>query len=135
MIIFNHCNFLKNLILNFRRDYIIRKSDAFILLFDVTSKTSFDSIEGYYKEIVDVKREEYAPIVLIGTKSDLTQKRQVNESDCLVLAEKLNVQYLETSSLNGSNIEEAFKKLVDLIQKKPPKINVPIASQNCCYLS
>ena len=55
------------------------------------------------------------PIVLIGNKSDLIDRRQVSYKQAIGLARQLNIPYIETSALNGSNIEQAFEILVKRI--------------------
>jgi len=54
------------------------------------------------------------PIVIIGNKSDLVDKRVIEYQDGIKLATELStkgitrISYMETSALTGENIEDAF---------------------------
>jgi small GTP-binding protein len=77
-----------------------------LIVFDLTDKQSFLKVKDWYNEAVQFcgNVNKY----LIGNKSDLTDKRQVTFEEGLALAEELKCPYLETSALNGSNVEDAF---------------------------
>ena len=57
-------------------------------------------------------------MVLVGNKSDLADKRQVNTEEGQELAEKYGMQFYETSAKSGENVEEIFFKSADEIAKK-----------------
>ena len=50
--------------------------------------------------------------VLVGTKKDLEDKRQVNYHDAEALAESWGVPYVEASSKTGDNVPEVFQTLL-----------------------
>ena len=50
-------------------------------------------------------------IVLVGNKSDLNDKRQVRTDEGEKLAKSMNLMNIETSSKDGSNVEELFKMI------------------------
>jgi len=55
-------------------------------------------------------------IFLIGNKNDLTDDRQVSYEDALNFMHKNNLDYFEeTSAKEGYNVEEIFKKAVNLL--------------------
>lgn len=58
-----------------------------ILVFDITKKSSFDSVD---KWIVDLKTngDEHICIILVGNKSDLEEYRQVNQEQAMNKAEQ-----------------------------------------------
>ena len=51
-------------------------------------------------------------LILVGNKSDLKDKRQVNTEDAENKAKEMNVAYLETLSLNCDNVYKAFDTLI-----------------------
>lgn len=54
---------------------------------------------------------EGIPIVLAGTKSDLTKKRMVDGKEAMATAEKHHLKFVETSSKTGDNVEDVFATL------------------------
>ena len=66
-------------------------------------------------------------MILIGNKSDLSDRRQVKMDEAMKYAEAnckyilinivLEIAYIETSALNASNVDKAFKNLVTEIYK------------------
>jgi len=66
-------------------------------------------------------------VLLVGNKCDLTSQRQVYTEESQKLAQNNKLLYIETSALDGSNINEAFKILVKEIysSKKKKEANKP----------
>ncbi len=90
----------------------VRKSyaanaEAGILVFDVTRKDTFDNIDLWRDETINVTKN--ISLILVGNKIDLD--RQVSTEDGEELAEKLGLTYIETSAKTGENIDEAFRTL------------------------
>ena len=56
--------------------------------------------------------------LLVGNKSDLINDRQVSVEEAGNFAQEHNMAHIETSALDGSNVDEAFKLIVDEIHKK-----------------
>ncbi|MCL7044966.1 hypothetical protein MKW94_011927 [Papaver nudicaule] len=54
-------------------------------------------------------------IVLVGNKSDLVDKREVDEEEGRDLAEKEGLCFMETSALENVNVEEAYLEMVTKI--------------------
>jgi len=95
-----------------------RNSECCILVFDLTEQKSFESIETYRKEFLDMlnpSEPETFPFILLGNKSDLEIERKVQESEINKYCEsKLNMPYFETSAKDNINVEAAFEKLSEL---------------------
>ena len=91
-----------------------------LLVYDMTRFRSFENIENKWYDDFKNHIKSDVPYILIGNKSDLDDERVVNKDNALELASKLNaIEFLETSAKNGSNVEEAFLKLVrKIIQKR-----------------
>lgn len=53
-----------------------------------------------------------AIVYLIGHKSDLSETRQVSVEEGMELAERLEIVYLEASSLDDVNIKDAYLALI-----------------------
>ena len=54
-------------------------------------------------------------VVLIGNKSDLGERRVVNETSAQQLAESLGIKYFETSAKTGDNVNESVDALLEQV--------------------
>ena len=86
---------------------------AFIV-YDITRKGTFDNIE---KWITDLKTngDQNIAIVIIGNKSDLDDKREITKEEGLKKSEEFKTAFMETSALNGDNIDKAFEEIIQQI--------------------
>ena len=57
-------------------------------------------------------------MVLVGNKSDLADRRQVNTEEGQELADKYGMQFYETSAKTGDNVESIFLNSADEIARK-----------------
>ncbi|XP_077195949.1 ras-related protein Rab-19 isoform X2 [Paroedura picta] len=85
-----------------------RSAHGAILAYDMTKRSTFESIPHWIHEI-----EKYGAanlvMMLIGNKSDETEKRQVLFEDACTLAEKHGLlAVLETSAKEAQNVDEVF---------------------------
>ena len=90
----------------------IKNADGIILMYDITSQTSFDSITEWMDNIRKAKAEGF-PIVLVGNKCDLEEKREISKEEGEDLAKKYGLSFYETSNKNNINIEESCLDLVN----------------------
>jgi GTPase SAR1 family protein len=73
-------------------------------------RESFENIESWYKESKQNVSAETI-FVLVGSKNDLVDQRQVEFQEGMDLQGKLKLDlFFETSSKSGENIEEIFSK-------------------------
>ena len=94
----------------FRKIYYTGAEAAFIV-YDLTNRQSFDNIKVWYQELMDFTEENDLPVVLVANKLDLLD-RDVSREEGLELANSMSqkgLSYIETSALNGENVEDAFK--------------------------
>ncbi len=97
----------------FRKVYYSGAQATFIV-FDLTNRESFGNIQSWYDELKLFTPGEDIPIVIVGNKTDLVEDRKVFYQEGAKLAnnlskrEKIKISYIETSALNGSNVEDAF---------------------------
>ena len=127
------------------RDQYIRSGDGYIIVFSITSVTSFlevNAIKNQLNMVLDVDNNTLIPIILVGNKCDLEEYRQVQSSDAQRLAEEWRVKYFETSAKNKTNINRIFEELVYLIEANN-QTNIQNTSNqnehshynhNCCVL-
>ena len=88
-----------------------------LLIFDLTRRSTFDSIDKWIPDL-KTKGDENMVIVLIGNKNDLKEQRQVSTEEGEKKAKLFKLAYMETSALDGNNIENAFNELINTVYKK-----------------
>jgi Ras-related protein Rab-6A len=88
------------------------------LIYDITSKDSFESIPKWFSDILNVKNDE-AIFALVGNKIDLNDKRVVSFEEGKKLANEKNIIFEEVSAKDGQNFNELFtNKLFNELYKK-----------------
>jgi Ras-related protein Rab-6A len=63
-------------------------------MYDITNKKSFDSISRWISDIYKIKDRDF-PLILIGNKCDLKDKREVSEEEGFEKAEKYKTTFLK----------------------------------------
>ena len=79
-----------------------------LLVFDLSNRNSFTDLDGWLNDLHSLSN---AYVLLIGNKSDLDMERQVSDEEIKEYASRNNLEYIETSAYNGSNVQEAFERL------------------------
>ncbi|KAL2816317.1 P-loop containing nucleoside triphosphate hydrolase protein [Aspergillus granulosus] len=111
------------------------KSDAFLLVYDITSESSLSALD-YFMDMIDMETDQRvednlrlmkqlgdsargvevgmaAPVrIVAGNKCDLKDNRVISARDGLEYARKHNSGFMETSAREMVNIEETFALLV-----------------------
>eukprot|EP00732_Lithocolla_globosa_P005649 Lithocolla_globosa_v1_NODE_5978_length_1154_cov_2016.246588.p2 type:complete len:196 gc:universal NODE_5978_length_1154_cov_2016.246588:15-602(+) len=100
------------------REQYMRTGEGFLLVYSITSKSSFDEIYTFKQQILRVKDQDEFPMVLVGNKCDLVKDRQVETNEALDFKNKNQIfEFLEASAKNKNNVDEAFFALVRGIRK------------------
>ncbi|XP_052780941.1 ras-related protein Rab-43-like [Mya arenaria] len=95
-----------------------RSANGVIMAYDITKKTSFDSLPRW---LDDVKRYAGQSIVqiLIGNKRDQESMRDVNYSEANSFCQHHNmIAHLETSAKENVNVDETFMKLAKELMRR-----------------
>ena len=82
--------------------------------------TSFENIDKWIDELKTNGSEDIT-IILVGNKSDLSDKREVKTEEVERKSKQYKIAFCETSALNGNNIEKAFDLLIKEITKNVEK--------------
>ncbi|OMJ30342.1 Ras-like protein 2 [Smittium culicis] len=90
----------------------IKYGQGFLIVFSVTSKSSFEEAKKFYDQIISSKHKKTFPIVLVGNKTDLKKDRVVQNSAAASLAKSWRVPYFETSAKDRINVDQCFYGLV-----------------------
>ncbi|CAF0723909.1 unnamed protein product [Didymodactylos carnosus] len=97
-----------------------RDAHALLLLYDVTSYSSFENISVWLSEIKEFAHDDVI-IMLIGNKIDKSQ-RVVSKEAGERLARDFEVSFLETSAKTGQNVELAFMACAQALIDKETSI-------------
>ncbi|KAF9329835.1 Ras- protein Rab-11A [Podila minutissima] len=87
-----------------------------LLVYDIGNMNSFKKLERWLVELQD-HADSNTVIMLIGNKSDLKHLRAVATEDAKAFAEKHNLMFMETSALDGTNVQLAFTQVLTEIHK------------------
>ena len=85
-----------------------RGAHAIMVAFDVTDKVSFHRVSSWLQDISRYANMDLVTVILVGTKCDLINHRQVPYETAKQFADEHGMTYLETSSRTGQGINEAF---------------------------
>ncbi|MFX1344592.1 MAG: Rab family GTPase [Promethearchaeota archaeon] len=101
------------------RKQFYQGSDAVFLVFDLTNPETFSNIPVWFSDIkkqMELRGEDLIGYV-IGNKKDLENEKKITSEDAQRLAQKFNLEYLETSALSGENVDYAFTTLAKILYK------------------
>lgn len=102
----------------------ISKGHAFILVYSITSKQSLEELKPIYQQILAIKGNvEAIPIMLVGNKSDETQ-REVKTEDGEAQSKTWKCAFMETSAKTNHNVTELFQELLNLEKKRNMSLNI-----------
>ena len=98
--------------------YYYKNIAAAIIVFDLTNYESFKNINYWIDEIsLNGNHHDRIPIILIGNKNDMIEKRVITSSEANLFAEQHNLEYFETNIYEWETINNAILKLVDQTTK------------------
>ncbi|XP_037088609.1 ras-related protein Rab6 isoform X2 [Pollicipes pollicipes] len=88
----------------------IRDSTVAVVVYDITNANSFHQTS---KWIDDVRTERGSDVIimLVGNKTDLSDKRQVSTEEGERKAKELSVMFIETSAKAGYNVKQLFRRV------------------------
>jgi len=88
----------------------IRDSSVAVVVYDVTSRASFDSVPRWVQE-VRAERGGDVVVFCVGNKTDQVERRQVSIEEGDARARELGVAFVETSAKAGFNVKALFRKI------------------------
>ncbi|KAI9048751.1 hypothetical protein LZ554_007582 [Drepanopeziza brunnea f. sp. 'monogermtubi'] len=118
------------------RDQWIRDGEGFVLVYSISSRSSFTRIQRFHNQIQRVKESSTSspsypgspicsvapsapvPIMLVGNKSDRVTEREVSTQEGHALARELACEFVEASAKNCINVEKAFYDVVRQLRRQ-----------------
>ncbi|XP_022103006.1 ras-related protein R-Ras2-like [Acanthaster planci] len=126
---------------NAMKEQYMRTGDGFLLVFSLTSRTSFEEIVRFHRQILRVKDRDEYPMILVANKADLINQRVVCGEEAQELGKQLKVDVIEASAKTRMNVDQAFHQLVRTIRKFQAEENPPMLRTSskrekkpCCTL-
>lgn len=118
-----------------------RWADAVLLLYDISSRYSFDSVKGNWSIEAKQYMNDNSLLVVIGNKCDLPDTNHSNNQQQIVrqvayeegeaLCRELGAQFfMECSSKTGENVENIVIRLVETLIDRPCDPTRNIGSQS-----
>ncbi|KAI9805243.1 MAG: Ras GTPase ras2 [Piccolia ochrophora] len=133
------------------RDQWIRDGEGFVLVYSITSRSSFSRIKKFHQQIQRVKESSSAvspslgysggyggpgvhvplsspsggpvPVMLVGNKSDRQTEREVSTQEGYGLARELGCEFVEASAKNCIHVEKAFYDVVRRLRRQRQQAN------------
>ena len=102
----------------YMQNSMIKNADAFIMVFDITNRESFNKIKTLYLEnymISGKMRAREQVNIIVGAKTDLNDNRVVSYEEARELAYELNASYVEVSSAINTNMNAVFDNIMETL--------------------
>lgn len=110
------------------RQVAINRASGFIMVYSLDNQYSFVELKRLLDEVVESKPSDEIPIILVGNKRDMKQKREISSEQVVKdITEyirskgtfKFKLRHIETSAKDNYNIEEVFKEMVEILTNSP----------------
>ena len=104
-----------------------------IIVYDITNKSSLDSVDKWIEECNSYSNNENLIKVLIGNQTDRSNERKVTEEQGKTFAKTYDMDFYEVSASNEYNIKEIFENLLNKIYNliKENKKIIGISKREC----
>lgn len=132
------------------RDQWVRDGEGFVLVYSITSRSSFTRIQRFHQHVQRIKGPSagsptgtaftggyqlphapasmfpqapaQVPIMLVGNKCDRVTEREVSMQEGQALARSLGCEFVEASAKNCINVEKAFYDVVRMLRRQRQQV-------------
>ncbi|CAG9311964.1 unnamed protein product [Blepharisma stoltei] len=91
-----------------------KNTSGAIIVFDVTKRESFNDLDWWIKDLTDNAPPNLKNF-LVGNKIDLADQRIIPTKEGQNFAKRHDMEYLETSAKEGTDVEKLFQVLAEKI--------------------
>jgi small GTP-binding protein len=90
-----------------------KDADCCLLVYDITSKKSFEKIKYYIKQLKE-NSKYIKKVILLGNKTDLEEEREISKEEGVQLAQDNGFTFMESSCVDNYNVSDAFTALIEM---------------------
>jgi small GTP-binding protein len=105
--------------INYQENYL-RSAAGAIVVCDLTRHKTLPSLAFYSQQLRAISTT--VCIVFVGNKLDLTEQREISDTELDEACKMLNGCYFLTSAKTGEQVEEAMIALADLIEARDKRL-------------
>jgi len=130
----------------------VPSADGFLLVYAINARRTFEELRAVHAHIVELKAKKNGDgvvndheadstqmlppaVVVVGSKCDLEDLREVHQDEAKELARSIGGSYIETSAKAGINVDQAFIELVHQIQLREAARQRKLNKTKTCLLS
>lgn len=99
-------------------DIYMKNVAGAILMYDITNPNSFGSLHYWIRVLAENTKLENLSMIIVGNKIDRSDYRCIHKLETKQIASQYNAEYIETSVLNGENIDKIIPILINKISEK-----------------
>ena len=92
-----------------------KNAQGLLFTYDITSRRTFKDLDEWINKIQNISE---FPIIIVGCKVDLEDKREVSTEEGHTFAAKYKCPFFETSARTGKGVKEAFSALIQKVYEK-----------------
>eukprot|EP00598_Pedospumella_elongata_P000636 CAMPEP_0184981372 /NCGR_PEP_ID=MMETSP1098-20130426/11120_1 /TAXON_ID=89044 /ORGANISM="Spumella elongata, Strain CCAP 955/1" /LENGTH=228 /DNA_ID=CAMNT_0027504929 /DNA_START=173 /DNA_END=859 /DNA_ORIENTATION=+ len=107
----------------------IRDSSVAVVVYDITNRASFLNTSKWIEDVRNERGNDVI-IILVGNKTDLSEKRQVSVEEGEDRSSKEGCMFIESSAKAGFNIKALFRKLATALPGMETATQAPQPAQN-----
>ncbi|XP_076469482.1 ras-related protein Rab-43-like [Babylonia areolata] len=95
-----------------------RSANGVIIAYDITKHSSFESLPRWMEDVQKYAGNNIVQL-LVGSKCDQDQLREVRKEEAATMAKELQMlDFIETSAKDNTNVDEAFTKVAKELKKR-----------------
>ncbi|KAJ7027318.1 P-loop containing nucleoside triphosphate hydrolase protein [Mycena alexandri] len=95
------------------RDLSIQRAHGFLLVYSISSRATFNQLEGFRQMVVRAKGS-IPPMIVVGNKLD--EEREITVEEAGELAARFGCPLVETSALTAENVNRVFVDLARMLR-------------------
>ena len=99
---------------------LIKSAHGIIIMYDITSKQSFNSVYDWIQNVKNVKGENF-PMILVGNKKDKEEERLIAKEEGENIAKEYKIDFFEISNKQNINVQEAGLAITNKVIEKREK--------------
>ena len=105
-------------------------SQLIVLVYTVDDKNTFENIQNWVNDVKN-NTTENPRFLLVGNKCDLKEGRQVTKEEAEEYAKKYNMEFIEVSAKEGTNIDDMFNSsLLKILEDMKKEKNNNLTNNN-----